>query len=147
MLKLTRQEEVAPADLLEGFRRLFPTLRLHFIKSGIFMIIGFVAMYIGAAVFFITPFADPIREQLMLLASDEALLTDTIALQNALLPMLEPADSAECREFIKIAYELSEQYDTPVLIRTTTRIAHARSLTETAERTELELKGFTLPPL
>ncbi len=62
--------------------------------------------------------------------------------RGALLPMLEPADSAECREFIKIAYELSEKYDTPVLIRTTTRIAHARSLTETAERTELELKEY-----
>ncbi len=63
--------------------------------------------------------------------------------RGALLPMLEPADSAECREFIKIAYELSEKYDTPVLIRTTTRIAHARSLTETAGRTELELKEYT----
>ncbi len=62
--------------------------------------------------------------------------------KGALLPMLEPADSAECREFIKIAYDLSEKYDTPVLIRTTTRIAHARSLTETAERTEKELKEY-----
>ncbi|MBQ2957223.1 MAG: indolepyruvate ferredoxin oxidoreductase subunit alpha [Clostridia bacterium] len=62
--------------------------------------------------------------------------------RGALLPMLEPADSAECREFIKIAYELSEKYDTPVLIRTTTRIAHARSLTETAERAEVELKEY-----
>ncbi len=62
--------------------------------------------------------------------------------RGALLPMLEPADSAECREFVKIAYELSEQYDTPVLIRTTTRIAHARSLTDTAERTEAALKEY-----
>ncbi len=62
--------------------------------------------------------------------------------RGALLPMLEPADSAECREFIKIAYDLSEKYDTPVLIRTTTRIAHARSLTETGERAEKELKEY-----
>ncbi len=62
--------------------------------------------------------------------------------RGALLPMLEPADSAECREFIKIAYDLSEKYDTPVLIRTTTRIAHARSLTETAERTDVEIKNY-----
>jgi len=62
--------------------------------------------------------------------------------RGALLPMLEPADSAECREFIKIAYDLSEQYDTPVLIRTTTRIAHARSLVETDERAERELKEY-----
>ncbi len=62
--------------------------------------------------------------------------------RGALLPMLEPADSAECREFIKIAYDLSEKYDTPVLVRTTTRIAHARSLVETGERAELELKDY-----
>ena len=62
--------------------------------------------------------------------------------RGALLPMLEPADSAECREFIKIAYDLSEKYDTPVLIRTTTRIAHARSLVETADRAERELKEY-----
>ena len=62
--------------------------------------------------------------------------------RGALLPMLEPADSAECREFIKIAYDLSEKYDTPVLIRTTTRIAHARSLVETDERCERELKEY-----
>ncbi len=62
--------------------------------------------------------------------------------RGALLPMLEPADSAECREFIKIAYELSEKYDTPVLIRTTTRIAHARSLVEMDERAERELKEY-----
>ncbi len=62
--------------------------------------------------------------------------------RGALLPMLEPADSEECRKFVKLAYEISEKYDTPVLVRTTTRIAHARSLTETAERTELSLKPY-----
>lgn len=62
--------------------------------------------------------------------------------RGAQLPMLEPADSAECREFIKIAYELSEQYDTPVLMRTTTRIAHARSLVEAGERIEPALKEY-----
>ena len=51
----------------------------------------------------------------------------------AKLPMLEPADSAECRDFTKLAYELSEQFDTPVLLRLTTRVAHSRSPVELYE--------------
>ncbi len=58
------------------------------------------------------------------------------------IPMLEPADSQECVDFVKLAYELSEQYDTPVLVRTTTRIAHARSLVEVGQRTGGELKPY-----
>ncbi len=52
----------------------------------------------------------------------------------AKLPMLEPADSAECLEFTKYAYELSEQMDTPVLLRMCTRIAHSQSIVNTGER-------------
>lgn len=48
----------------------------------------------------------------------------------ARVPMLEPADSAEAREFAKLAFELSERYDTPVMIRETVRIAHTKSLVE-----------------
>jgi indolepyruvate ferredoxin oxidoreductase alpha subunit len=44
------------------------------------------------------------------------------------LPMLEPADSGECRRFTRLAFELSEQYDTPVLLRLSTRVSHTRSL-------------------
>lgn len=58
------------------------------------------------------------------------------------VPMLEPSDSAECREFIKIAFDLSEEYDCPVMVRTTTRIAHARSLVETAEREERPVREY-----
>ena len=44
----------------------------------------------------------------------------------AKLPMLEPSDSAEAKDFIKVAFELSEKYDTPVIFRTCTRIAHSQ---------------------
>ncbi len=54
--------------------------------------------------------------------------------QAAKLPMLEPSDSGECLAFTKTAYELSEQFDTPVIIRSCTRIAHAQSIVDTAER-------------
>lgn len=62
--------------------------------------------------------------------------------RGAQLPMLEPADSQEAVDFMKAAYELSEKYDTPVLIRTTTRMAHARSLVEMGERSEIERKPY-----
>ena len=64
----------------------------------------------------------------------------------AKLPMLEPADSAECLNFTKLAYELSEKYDTPVLLRLTTRIAHSRSLAEISERVEVAKKEYKKDP-
>lgn len=54
----------------------------------------------------------------------------------AKLPMLEPADAAESLEFTKLAYEISEKYDTPVFIKMCTRIAHSQSVIETSEREE-----------
>lgn len=54
----------------------------------------------------------------------------------AKVPMIEPSDSAEALEFTKIAYEISEMFDTPVIIKMCTRIAHSQSLVETHERIE-----------
>ena len=62
--------------------------------------------------------------------------------EAAKLPMLEPADSAECLAFTKRAFELSETYDTPVMLRTVTRIAHSQSLVETSERVEPPLRPY-----
>lgn len=61
-------------------------------------------------------------------------------------PMLEPADSAECRDFAKLAYDLSEQFDVSFILRLTTRIAHSRSLVELGEREEHELKPYEKNP-
>jgi indolepyruvate ferredoxin oxidoreductase alpha subunit len=52
------------------------------------------------------------------------------------VPMLEPADSEECKEFTKTAFEISERFDTPVLLRTETRVSHCDSLVELGERRE-----------
>ncbi len=54
------------------------------------------------------------------------------------VPMLEPSDSAEALEFTKKAFELSEQFDTPVIIKMCTRVAHSQSVVETGERVEKE---------
>ena len=55
----------------------------------------------------------------------------------AKLPMLEPSDSAEALEFTKLAFELSEKFDTPVLMKMCTRIAHCQSIVELSERQEV----------
>lgn len=52
----------------------------------------------------------------------------------AKVPLLEPADSAECLEFTKAAFELSEKFDTPVILRLSTRIAHSQSIVNEGER-------------
>ncbi len=60
----------------------------------------------------------------------------------AKLMMLEPSDSVECKEFTKLAYDLSEQFDTPVLLRLSTRISHSQGLVELEERKEVPLKDY-----
>ncbi|MBQ9992571.1 MAG: indolepyruvate ferredoxin oxidoreductase subunit alpha [Firmicutes bacterium] len=55
----------------------------------------------------------------------------------AKIPMLEPADSSDCLEYAKLAYAISEEFDTPVLLRLCTRIAHSQSITEIGERIEI----------
>ena len=64
----------------------------------------------------------------------------------AKVPMLEPSDSTECRDFVKLAYDISEEFDTPVIVRMSTRVAHSQSIVETFDRQELELKEYTKNP-
>lgn len=60
----------------------------------------------------------------------------------AQLPVIEPSDSAEAKEFIKIAFDLSEQFDRPFVYRTTTRLAHSQGLVELNERKKIEDKPY-----
>ena len=60
----------------------------------------------------------------------------------AKIMMLEPSDSEECKEFTKRAFALSEEYDTPVFIRLSTRVSHSQSMVETGEREEIALKPY-----
>ena len=61
---------------------------------------------------------------------------------SAQVPVLEPSDSAEARDFTKYAFDLSERYDTPVILRLTTRVAHSQSLVELGERQPAVLKTY-----
>ena len=56
----------------------------------------------------------------------------------AKVPMLEPSDSAEALNFAKLAYEISEQFDTPVIIKMCTRVAHSQSIVEIGERVDVK---------
>lgn len=62
------------------------------------------------------------------------------------IPMLEPADSADCLLYTKRAFELSEQFDVPVFVRLTTRVAHSQSITELNERAESSMKDYKKNP-
>ena len=64
----------------------------------------------------------------------------------AKLPMIEPADSAECVAYTKAAYDLSERFDTPVLLRMTTRAAHSRGIVEPGARTAYEIRPYEKNP-
>lgn len=64
----------------------------------------------------------------------------------AKLPMLEPSDSAEGIAFAKLAYEISEQFDTPVLLKMCTRVAHSQSIVEPSERIEPAQKPYEKNP-
>ncbi|MRR09957.1 indolepyruvate ferredoxin oxidoreductase subunit alpha, partial [bacterium] len=60
----------------------------------------------------------------------------------AKIPCLEPSDSRECLQFARLAFELSEQFDTPVLLRLTTRVSHSKGVVELGERREHKPSGY-----
>ena len=64
----------------------------------------------------------------------------------AKVPMLEPADSAEAKDFVKAAFALSEEYDTPVIIRMCTRIAHSQGAVELCDREERAIPAYEKNP-
>lgn len=64
----------------------------------------------------------------------------------AIVPVLEPSDSAEAKEFVKTAFEISETYDTPVILRTTTRLSHSQGTVELCERVVPEDKVYERNP-
>lgn len=64
----------------------------------------------------------------------------------AKVPMLEPSDSVEAKDFVKEAYEISEKFDTPVIVRMCTRIAHCQCAVELEERREVPVREYTKNP-
>ena len=62
--------------------------------------------------------------------------------RSAHVPLLEPSDSQEAKDFVKFAYEISEKYDTPVILRTTTKLSHSQSVVSLCDRIEVEDKVY-----
>lgn len=68
---------------------------------------------------------------------------DTRAIARAAkVPVLEPSDSQEAKDFVKFAFDLSEKYDTPVIVRSTTRLSHSQGMVELNDRIEREDKPY-----
>jgi len=66
--------------------------------------------------------------------------------RSSQVPMLEPSDSQECKDFVKEAFNISEKFDCPVIVRLTTRVAHSQSIVELGERSNDELKPYVKDP-
>lgn len=62
--------------------------------------------------------------------------------RSANVPVLEPSDSQEAKDFMKFAFDVSEKYDTPVMLRTTTRLSHSQGIVELADRVEVADKPY-----
>ena len=62
--------------------------------------------------------------------------------RSAHVPVIEPSDSGEAKDFLKVAFEISEKYDTPVIFRTTTKLSHSQSIVELGERENVEDKVY-----
>jgi len=66
--------------------------------------------------------------------------------QFAMVPVLEPSDAQEAKDFTKLAFSISEQFDTPVIVRSTTRLSHCRSPVVLGERERIRSRGFRDTP-
>ncbi|MDE6929471.1 MAG: indolepyruvate ferredoxin oxidoreductase subunit alpha, partial [Lachnospiraceae bacterium] len=62
------------------------------------------------------------------------------------VPVLEPSDSQEAKDFVKLAYDISEKYDTPVIVRSTTRLSHSQGVVTLEERIVPEDKPYERNP-
>ncbi len=58
------------------------------------------------------------------------------------IPMLEPSDSKECKDFIDFAYDISEKFDTPIIYRLSTRVSHSQSIVDITDRKDIPLKDY-----
>ncbi len=101
----------------------------------------FTASYIGVTGGLVVVVADDPG----LYSSQNEQDTRSIAIA-AKVPVLEPSDSQEAKDFVRYAFEISEEYDTPVILRTTTRLSHSQGIVELADRLEPEIIEYVRNP-
>ncbi len=108
-----------------------------------------VGLNVAADPFMVFPYAGTNAGFVVLVADDPGMYSSQNEQDSryfakvAKVPLLEPTDAGEAQEMIKTAFELSERFLTPVMFRTTTRLAHTRGVVEPGERTEVPRKKFS----
>jgi indolepyruvate ferredoxin oxidoreductase alpha subunit len=108
-----------------------------------------VGLNVAADPFMVFPYAGTKAGFLVLVADDPGMYSSQNEQDSryyaklAKVPLLEPADAAETLELAKKAFELSERFETPVMFRTTTRLAHTRGVVKPGVRTESTRKQFS----
>jgi indolepyruvate ferredoxin oxidoreductase alpha subunit len=113
------------------------------------VIMKHVGLNVAADPFMVFPYAGTNAGFVVLVADDPGMYSSQNEQDSryfakmAKVPLLEPSDAAEARDMIKTAFEVSERFATPVMFRTTTRLAHTRGVVESGERTEVPRKEFS----
>jgi indolepyruvate ferredoxin oxidoreductase alpha subunit len=112
-----------------------------------------VGLNVAADPFMVFPYAGTNAGFVVISADDPGMHSSQNEQDNrylarmAKVPLLEPSDAQECKEFIKLGLELSEQFSTPVMIRTTTRLAHHKAMVTLGKREEVAKREFDADPL
>ncbi len=107
-----------------------------------------VGLNVAADAFMVFPYSGTNGGFIVVSADDPGLHSSQNEQDNRYLarvgkvPVLEPSDAQECRDFVIAGLELSEQFKTPVMLRTTTRLAHHKGLVEVGERKDVEKREF-----
>jgi indolepyruvate ferredoxin oxidoreductase alpha subunit len=107
-----------------------------------------VGLNVASDSFMVVPYSGVIGGFVVVSADDPGMHSSQNEQDNrylakfAKVPLLEPVDPQEAKDFVAIAFEISEQFEVPVLYRTTTRIAHAKGVVDLGDRTEVEPKKY-----
>jgi len=109
----------------------------------------YVGLNVAADSFMVFPFSGTIGGFVVISADDPGMYSSQNEQDNryfarlAQIPMIEPSDPQEAKDYLKLAYELSEKFSTPVLFRTSMRVSHSKGMVTLGERSEVgETKGF-----
>lgn len=107
-----------------------------------------VGLNVAADAFMVFPYAGTNGGFVVVSADDPGMHSSQNEQDNrylalmAKVPVIEPSDAQECKDFVRLGLELSEQFSTPVMMRTTTRLAHHKSLVELGDRVEVAKQVF-----
>jgi indolepyruvate ferredoxin oxidoreductase alpha subunit len=107
-----------------------------------------VGLNVASDSFMVVPYSGVIGGLVVVSADDPGMHSSQNEQDNryfakfAKVPVLEPIDPQEAKDFVAIAFDISERFETPVMYRTTTRIAHAKGVVEVGDRTEVEPKKY-----